>query len=110
MFLYSAWCALDLPTRHKLAQQFNIPKKHPTHVVDNRIQSDGYDVVDIERALNVDAIQTFLDTKETDMAILWTWLVSGKPADVDESLKEAIKDLKPKKIVKKNETKTTKKK
>lgn len=76
MFLYSHWCSLPLATRHKIAEKFNIIKKRPTHVVNDYVQEDGYIVKDIEEALNVDAIQKFLNSQETDMAILWDNLIA----------------------------------
>ncbi len=75
MFLYHAWCELNINTRHRIAQDFNIAKKLPTEVFNNTIKSDGYVVKDIEQALNIDALQKYIGTSETDMALLWTWLV-----------------------------------
>lgn len=75
MFLYHQWTELNINTRHKIAAQFGIVKKGSTEVVDNQIKSDGYAVKEIEQALNLDALQTFLDTQETDIAKLWVMLV-----------------------------------
>ncbi len=67
---------LSLPTRAVLAKEFGITKIGPTHVVDSRIESDGYKIEDVERALNVDAIQSYLTSEETDMNILWEAMVA----------------------------------
>lgn len=75
MFLYSHWCALSITTRHKLASEFGIIKKGSTEVFDNQIKHDGYVIKDIESALTLDAIQKYLGTTETDLQILWGWLV-----------------------------------
>lgn len=94
MFLYHKWLELPLSTRNKIAGEFNIQKKNSTHVVDNIVQSDGYLVKDIEEALNIDAIQKRYNTEETDMVILWDYVVNGKPepvASLDDILKEANK-------------------
>lgn len=75
LFLYSRWTSLSLPTRIKIASQFNIQKKGPTEVFDNQIKSDGYLIKDVEEALNIDAIQAYIGTQETDMMTLWLWLI-----------------------------------
>lgn len=85
MFLYSAWCSLSLPTRIALAEKFGIVKRGSTEVSDNTIKSDGYLIKEVEEALNVDALQKYLETEETDMKVLWTLLVNkieGKVVEV----------------------------
>ncbi len=67
---------LSLPTRAVLAKEFGITKVGPTHVVNNTIESDGYKIEDVERALNMDAIQAYLQSEETDMNILWDNMVA----------------------------------
>lgn len=74
-FLYSHWLALPLSTRAEIASKFGIAKTGPTHVFDNRIQSDGYAIQDVENALGMEALQTFVGSKETDMNVLFTKLV-----------------------------------
>ena len=75
MFLYSHWLSLSLSTRVKIAAQFNIIKRGSTEVVDNQIKADGYVIKEIEEALNIDALQKYIGTNETDMITLWMWLV-----------------------------------
>lgn len=107
-FLYSKWGSLDLATRIKFAQIFNIAKKGPTHVVNNHIETDGYDFADVEMAMNIDAIQSYLETSETDMAVLWDMLLKGKQEKAPEVQVEIPK--KPsKKVVKKTVKKVSKK-
>lgn len=79
MFLYHKWLELPLQTRVKIANDFGIIKKTSTHVFNNVVQSDGYDIKDVEQALNLDALQKKFNTTETDLAVLWEWLVNGKP-------------------------------
>jgi hypothetical protein len=76
MFLYSRWLSLPITTRIKIASDFGIIKKGSTHVVDNKIQSDGYVISEVEEALTVPALQKYLNTDETDMSILWSMLVA----------------------------------
>lgn len=75
MFLYHHWTQLPLSTRNKIAQQFRIERKNSIEVFNDTIKSDGYLIKDIEEALNVDAIQIYLSTEETDMQLLWSLLV-----------------------------------
>lgn len=51
MFLYSKWLSLPLPTRIAIAKELGIAKVGSTHVVDNRVESDGYPMRDVEAAL-----------------------------------------------------------
>lgn len=76
IFLYSKWLSVPIETRVKIAKQFNIPKTGATWVENNVIKSDGYEIKDIEEKLNVDALQKFLVTDETDMAKLFDMLIS----------------------------------
>ncbi len=75
-FLYSHWRELSLPTRAVIAKAFGIGKRFPTHVRDNVVIEDGYDIKEIETALNILAIQEYTALlNETDLNILWTALV-----------------------------------
>lgn len=71
MFLYSKWLSLDLPTRMKVAEIFGIVKRGSTHVVDNRIQSDGYNVEEVEAALTPEALRKYMMSNEKDAEVLW---------------------------------------
>lgn len=75
LFLYSKWISLPINVRIKIANQFNIQKRSSTEVVDNQIKSDGYKINEVEEALNIDALQEYIGTQETDMMMLWMWLV-----------------------------------
>lgn len=76
VFLYSHWLKLSIATRHKIAAEFGIQKKGATEVANNEVVKDGYILGDIETALNIDAIQKYLGTEETNYAILWEYLVA----------------------------------
>ncbi len=71
LFLYSAWLKLSLPTRQKLATQFSIGKTRATHVSDNQIVDDGYEVKNIESQITEKSLQEYLGTSETDAHKLW---------------------------------------
>lgn len=76
--------ALPLETKIKLSKVFGFAKTSPTHVSDNKVVSDGYKIEDVEHAMNLDAIQNYLGTKEKDFSLLWDMLllkVEGKLVD-----------------------------
>ena len=75
MILYSQWINLPLSTRYKIASEFGIPKKNPTHVVDNVVKDDGYLIKDIESAITMNSLQKYFNTAETDLTVLWFYLV-----------------------------------
>ncbi len=77
LFLYSHWLRLPVNTRHQLAVMFGIKKTGATEVANNEVVKDGYAIKDIEEALNIDALQKWLNTDETDFLVLWDWLISG---------------------------------
>ncbi len=76
MFYYSLWQALPLHQRNAIAHQFGIPKTGPTHVDNNTIKSDGYEIAAIEHGLNLDVLQQFLETEETEHAVLWQLMLT----------------------------------
>lgn len=76
MFMYHQWLSLPLNVRNAIATQFGIAKTGPTHVFDNRIESDGYRVIDVETALNVDAIQKYTGSDSTNLTELWEALIA----------------------------------
>ncbi len=119
MILYSSWLSLSLATRHKIASEFGIVKKGPTHVADNIVKDDGYSVKDIEVALTMYNIQKYFGTTETDVTVLWSYLIDkmeGKdiqlldintPMQIVEKKEGIIKEVKPRGRPKKYEEKTT---
>lgn len=90
MFLYSKWRELPLTTRALLAAQFGFSKAGPTHVSDNRIVDDGYKIEDVERCLNLDAIEKYTGVEQTDMATLWDLMVAKIEGRVSEPVPEVI--------------------
>lgn len=74
-FLYSSWQRLPIVTRMKIALAFGIPKTGSTHVANDVIQADGYHIQDIEGALTIKALQTYLKTFEENTDVLWLMLV-----------------------------------
>lgn len=90
MFQYGNWLRLPLPTRQKIAHEFNIVKRGSTHVVDNRVQDDGYLVHEVEAALTPEAIQRFLNTGEADLEVLWGKLVDRIEGREEEAVPVVI--------------------
>jgi len=76
MFLYSHWRSIPLQTRVLLSKQFGFSKVGSTHVSNNQVIDDGYKIEDVERALNVDAIQKYVGVDQTDMATLWELMIA----------------------------------
>lgn len=72
---YSKWLETSLGTRIKIAQQFGISKHRSTHVSNNVVIDDGYNIADVERVLDVNNLQTFLNSTETDIILLYSHLV-----------------------------------
>ena len=90
MFLYSHWMRIPLSTRNKIAVQFGIAKVGSTHVSNNVVISDGYKIEDVERVLNIDAIQSYVGVDHTDTATLFTLLVAKIEGVIVESPKEEV--------------------
>jgi hypothetical protein len=76
MFLYSHWRSIPLSTRIVIATAFGIAKIGPTHVSNNVVESDGYKIDDVERALNVDKLQEYTGSESTDMQVLFDLMVA----------------------------------
>jgi hypothetical protein len=72
---YSKWTELSLGTRTKIAETLGIPKVRSTHVSDNRVVDDGYNIKDIENVLSVSSLQTYFNSTETDVFKLYQMLV-----------------------------------
>ena len=108
--MYSSWCALSLETRFKIAKEFGIEKKGPTEVFSNQIKNDGFLLKDIETALSLNNLQKYLGTQETDLPILWGWLIDKiEGRSIPEPIiQEEAKPIKTKVIS--NETKVNAKK
>lgn len=59
-----------------MAKQFGITKHGPTHVQDNRVVADGYNIEEVEAALNLDALRAFVGVEHTDLGTLLTLAVA----------------------------------
>lgn len=92
MIKYSEWCALTLPVRMQLAQQFGIAKTGSTHVANNQVVSDGYKVEEIENALSIEAMQMFTGSSSKDPSELFAGCVAKltAPLDVVEPMNELV--------------------
>lgn len=76
VFLYSQWLLLPLSTRIKIADQFKIIKKGSTEVFNDTIKSDGFLIKDIENTLTVPTLQDYLNTEESNIELLWEWMLT----------------------------------
>lgn len=90
MIPYTKWTNVPLSTRIKIAEQFNIPKVRSTHVFNDVVQDDGYNVKDMENALTVPAMQAYLNSTETDLMILFQQTVDKIEGNFIEEPAQAI--------------------
>ena len=70
MILYSQWMQIPITTRTLLAEKFGISRVGVIHVQDNRVVADGYKIEDVERALNIEALKSFVGVDHTDLSTL----------------------------------------
>ncbi len=73
---YSKWTDLPLPTRIKIAEIFDVKKVRSTHVAENRILDDGYEIKDIERILAPDTLRVYLNSQSYNPVELFDELVA----------------------------------
>lgn len=97
--LYSRWLSLSVSTRQKIAEIFNIPKTGSTHVVDNRIESDGYNVQALEEKLSKEAMQKYLVLDEQDKDKLFEILVECIENPLPKGVKLEVPIIIPAEIV-----------
>lgn len=123
MILYSQWLSLPLSKRVEIARALGIAKTLPTHVQDNVVVQDGFKVQDVESALTVERLESFLGTDETDLQSLWLSLIEHftppEPAPpvtevlpvpepiIEKAEKIEVVKLPVKKVAKKKSTKKT---
>lgn len=87
---YTKWLALGLGTRVKLAQVFGIAKLRSTHVSDNHVMDDGYNIKDVENAMSVPSLQTYLNSAETDIIVLFQMAIDKVEGKTTPIIDEAI--------------------
>lgn len=72
---------LPAPVKNEIIAAFGLQKNGMTHVVDGRIQSDGY--LDSELAkLNVESISKYLNSDSRNLFDLWNALISRVTQDL----------------------------
>lgn len=80
--LYSGmWIPLSWEVKGRMAEIFNIPRNGATHVVNNRIQNDGYTDIDLGK-VNVEVLQKELNSEETDFFKLWNMMISKVESEI----------------------------
>ena len=92
MLPYSLWLKTSLGTRYKIASIFGFNRKRPTHVSNNEIVDDGFDLKDIEENLSVVNLQKYLNVEGTDIVRLFDMAVDKMEGRVQikESASEAM--------------------
>jgi hypothetical protein len=88
--MYGNWLKLSLPTRALLAEQFGFKKTGSVHVSDNQVISDGYNIHEVEAALNPEAVQKFVGVEHADPMTLWQLMVDKIEGKVSEKKPEPI--------------------
>lgn len=68
------WIKLSPTVKTKIAELFNIPRNGASHVNDNLVIADGYLDRDLA-VLNVESMNKFLGTNETDIFPLWNLMI-----------------------------------
>lgn len=65
------WLSLPWEVKTYIAGKLSIPRNGATHVVNNRIQADGYTDSDLNK-VDVAVLQEALESTETDFFKLWS--------------------------------------
>lgn len=81
---YSKWQTIPLYLRAKIALEFGISKVRSTHVSNDVVLDDGYDLKTIESVLTKETLQSFLNSKEEDINILLDRLVDWADGKIPE--------------------------
>lgn len=92
MINYMTWLKTPLITRVKIAQQFGIAKLRSTHVSNDVVVDDGYNIADVERAMSVEAMQLFTESKEKNVLVLFQMVVDKLEGKVVEKEVESINE------------------
>ena len=80
----------SLATRYKLAEVFGFKKVHSTHVSNNEVVDDGFNIKDIEDALTVEKMQNYTSSTEADMNVLFGQTVDKAEGRLPEPIKEDL--------------------
>jgi hypothetical protein len=103
MFSYTKWLSLPLVTRQKIATIFNIPKLRATHVANDQILDDGYDVRDIEKVMSLSSLQEYTGNNSNDILMLYELMldkVEGKPIIEVPQVEIKAEDIVPGAVIK----------
>ncbi len=76
-FLYSHWLSISLSDRAQLAHKLGIKKVRSTHVSNNVVVDDGYNIKDIEDKLTIESLQGITGSTSTDTKVLLDEAVRG---------------------------------
>lgn len=96
--LYSGmWLPLSWEEKNHIAKKFNIPRNGASHVVNNRIQSDGYLEEDLN-TVNVEVLQKELGSDESDFFKLWALFLEKIKVELTPVVSPAKEEEKPQEI------------
>ena len=76
------WTPLPAEVREYLAKVFTVGRSVSTEIVDNKIISDGRGVNDL-KAITLEAMQAYANSKEKDFYHLWTICVSKAKSELN---------------------------
>lgn len=93
MIPYSLWLNTSVGTRHKLAEIFGFKKVRTTHVSNNEVIDDGFELKDIEGAMTVPNLQGYLGVNGTDIILLFKMAVDKAEGKVQMNEVEPAVDL-----------------
>lgn len=74
--LYSRWHELPLHVRALLGAEFGFTKTGPTHVVNNRVEQDGFNLHEVEACLTKERIEAYVHTSSDDLHELWDLMIA----------------------------------
>lgn len=99
------WLALSVGERQQLAETFNLVRSGASHVVSNKVESDGFRDEDLE-AVTIEKMQEFTENSSDDFSTLFdltleqlrTPEIAMSPAIAKEFEEPKVKRGRPKKI------------
>lgn len=93
MFTYSIWLSLTLPERQEVARKLGIAKTGSTHVVNDRVESDGYALQAVEAALESFARENSINDPET-LKNSFKKLLAPETSEVVEEVPNEVPEVK----------------
>lgn len=100
------WVQLPIEVRAKLAEKFNIPRSGYTHVVGNKVETDGYTNENLAK-MSIEALRAYTGADSQDFTDLFKLtlikiyeelkppevLVNGEPPEVEANIEKTPEQL-----------------